>query len=68
MLIYPSDLKARQLAAVYPVTQATGSSLNGATGLIGSAVGTGESTAGGATGTAEDVVANTAGGTFSHSL
>lgn len=67
ILTYPSDLKARQLGTVYPVTEATGSSLNGVTGLTGSAVGTAESTVGGAAGTTENLVANSASGTLTRS-
>jgi len=66
MLTYPLGLKARQLDTLYPVTEATGSSLNGITGLTGSAVGTAESTVSGAAKTAENVVSNTAGSGLLH--
>lgn len=46
----------RQLAAVQPVTEGVASSLNGRTGIVGSAVGTAESTGRGAVGTAESTV------------
>lgn len=52
----------RQLETLYPVTAGTGSTLNGATGIVGSTVGTGESTVAGAAGTVEVVGANTLGG------
>jgi hypothetical protein len=52
----------RQLEGLYPVTSGAGSSLNGFTGIAGSAAGTGESTVAGAVGTVENTVANTAGG------
>ncbi|KAJ5234978.1 uncharacterized protein N7469_004146 [Penicillium citrinum] len=46
----------RQLDAVQPITESAASSLNGVTGVTGSAVGTVESTVGGAAGTAENGV------------
>ncbi|OOQ87867.1 hypothetical protein PEBR_14967 [Penicillium brasilianum] len=47
----------RQLDVVQPVTEGVASSLNGATGIVGGAVGTAESTSQGAVGTAESTVA-----------
>lgn len=52
----------RQLDALYPATNAVGSSLNGVTGITGSAVGTVGSTVGGGVGTAESALSNPAGG------
>lgn len=46
----------RQLEVVQPVTESVASSLNGGTGVAGSAVGTVESTVGGVAGTAENSV------------
>ncbi|KAJ5103386.1 hypothetical protein N7532_003915 [Penicillium argentinense] len=51
-----SGLGKRQLDAVTPVTEGVASSLNGGTGIVGSAVGTVESTTGGIAGTAENSV------------
>ncbi|KAJ5891769.1 uncharacterized protein N7473_007997 [Penicillium subrubescens] len=50
----------RQLEAVQPVTEGVASSLNGVTGIAGSAVGTAESTGQGAVGTVESTVAGAA--------
>ncbi|KAF3386689.1 hypothetical protein F1880_000909 [Penicillium rolfsii] len=47
----------RQLEVVQPVTEGVASSLNGGTGIVGSAVGTAESTSQGAVGTVESTVA-----------
>ncbi|KAJ5390261.1 uncharacterized protein N7496_001329 [Penicillium cataractarum] len=47
----------RQFEVVQPVTEGVASSLNGGTGIVGSAVGTAESTGQGAVGTAESTVA-----------
>ncbi|KAJ5439720.1 uncharacterized protein N7458_010718 [Penicillium daleae] len=52
----------RQLEVVQPVTEGVASSLNGGTGIVGSAVGTVESTGQGAVGTAESTVSGTLGG------
>ncbi|KAJ5386672.1 hypothetical protein N7509_009213 [Penicillium cosmopolitanum] len=46
----------RQLQYIQPVTESVASSMNGGTGVVGSAVGTVESTVGGAAGTAENSV------------
>lgn len=56
----------RQLNAVEPVIEGVASSLNGGTGIIGSAVGTVESTAGGVAGTTEKAIADTIGGGLLH--
>lgn len=50
----------RQLEVVQPVTEGVASSLNGGTGIVGSAVGTAESTGQGAVGTVEGTVAGAA--------
>ncbi|GLI73094.1 hypothetical protein PoHVEF18_001304 [Penicillium ochrochloron] len=50
----------RQLEVVRPVTEGVASSLNGGTGILGSAVGTAESTGQGAVGTVESTVAGAA--------
>jgi hypothetical protein len=47
----------RQLEAVQPFTESVASSLNGGTGIVGSAAGTAESTGQGAVGTVESIVA-----------
>lgn len=52
----------RQLEVVQPVTESVASSLNGGTGVVGSAVGTVESTVGGAAGTAENSATGVLGG------
>lgn len=52
----------RQLEVVQPVTESVSSSLNGATGIIGSAAGTAESTGQGAVGTVESTVAGVGSG------
>lgn len=52
----------RQLEVIQPVTEGVASSLNGGTGVVGSAVGTVESTGGGIAGTAEKSVTGVLGG------
>ena len=54
----------RQLDAVQPITESAASSLNGVTGVTGSAVGTVASTVGGAAGTVENGVTGALGGRF----
>lgn len=56
----------RQLQYLQPITESVASSMNGGTGVVGSAVGTVETTVGGAAGTAENSVTGVLGG--NHSL
>lgn len=60
------DTVKRQLEAVQPVTESVASSLNGGTGIIGSAAGTAESTGQGAVGTVESTLAGVGSGIAYH--